>query len=444
MIRTNSIVAVADVSVGYGSPQIPRLTASLAEHYGREAIIIEPDEADKRRLDVPPKGCKLERIAGSVHPHSGVGRREFIAAAARRINELRPEMLVLFCTYTLPVLSQLRYRPRCTVYHSLETIAAYGKLDVALNRCFADDIDVVLFPEENRARLDGRRCGLAGLPTAVVYNVSNDRAFQPVPPAERSPRILYSGTIDRDQTFAEFFLSRELQAPIDLFGHVSGRDSELLKARLERLPTSDRVSVRNALRGVPNADIHDFSVNGGTPPRAFATEGNTEGVRYHGRVPAATLKQLRGQYAYSIVIWAPANENQYYAAPNKFFDAIADGVPPIVAPHPQCKLLVDRYQCGLLMDDWSFGSFASAMKRAQELFGTAEYERMVAGCGRAVECELNWPAQFEKVKRLLPESLAQPAKKMPKNRSCWKAPHLLESASIFGSQLSRWGGRILP
>lgn len=360
---TSRIVAVADVSIGYGSPQILRLTESLAAHYGCGAIILEPDESEKQSVDVAPKGCRVERIATSVHPHSGLGRRQFVSAAARRVDELRPDTLVLFCTYSLPVLSQLRYRPRSTVYHSIEMVGAYGKLDVALNRCFADDIDLVLFPEENRARIDGQRCGLAGLPMAVVYNVSNERVFQPVPAAERLPRFLYSGKIDGDQTFADYFLRPDLQAPIDLFGSVSGRDAEVLKARLER---------------------------------------STGAVRYHGRVPAANLKELRGRYAYSIIIWAPTSENQLYAAPNKFFDAIADGVPPIVAPHPQCKLLVERYQCGVLMEDWSFRAFAAALNRAQKLFGTLEYERMVAGCGRAVECELNWPAQFEKVKSLLP------------------------------------------
>lgn len=361
------IVAVADVSVGYGSPQIPRLTESLAEHYGCDAHILEPDQSDKKPLDVPPNRCSLERIATTVHPHTLVGRREFVAAAARRVNALRPDVLVLFCTYTLPVLTQLRYRPRLTLYHSIETVAMYGQTDVAVNRRFAGDVDLVLFPEENRARIDGQRCGLSGLPMAVVYNVNNEPCFQPVPIADRMAKFLYSGTIDRDHTYADYFFQPELaqlhDAPIDLYGSVAGRDAEGVKTHLA---------------------------------------GLCGPVRHHGYVPAATLKQLRRRYAYSIILWAPVSENQLYAAPNKFFDAIADGVPPVVAPHPQCKLLVDRYQCGVLMEDWSFGAFVAAIKRARSMFGTAEYERMVAGCGRAVECELNWPAQFAKVRRLLP------------------------------------------
>ena len=368
MVASNPrIAAVADVSVGYGSPQIPRLMESLAELYGCPTLIFEPDQSEKRPLDVPPRGCSLERIATTVHPHTAVGRREYIAAVARRVNALRPEMLVLFCTFTLPVVTQLRYRPRWTVYHCIETVAMYGEVDVAVNRRFASDLDIVLFPEENRARIDGQRCGLCNLPMAVVYNVSNECDFQPSPIAERRPKLLYTGTIDLDQTLADYFLRPELtDVSIDIFGNVAGRDALGLKSRLAGLSGS---------------------------------------VRYHGYIPAARLKQLRGRYGYSIIMWAPTNENQFYAAPNKFFDAIADGIPPIVAPHPQCKMLVDRYGCGVLMEDWSFEAFHSAVQRAGAIFGTPEYDRMVAGCRRAVECELNWPAQFQKVKRLLPASL---------------------------------------
>lgn len=361
------IAAVSDVSVGYGSPQIPRMMQSLAEHFGCEAMIFEPDQLDKKALDVPPSGCRLERITTSVHPHTGSGRREFIAAAAERINALRPDVLVLFCTFTLPVLTQLRYRPRRLIYYSIESVPMYGEMDLAVNRRFARDVDLVIFPEENRARLDGQRFDLLHRPLAVLYNVGNERVFQPSPVADRSLKFLYTGTIDRDQTLAEYFLKPELKGVcIDIFGNPAGRDREELKSTLTALSGS---------------------------------------VRYHGYVPAATLKQLRSEYAYSIIMWAPTNENQLYAAPNKFFDAIADGIPPIVAPHPQCKLLVDRYRCGILMDDWSFTAFHSAIKRAKAIYGTPQYDRLVAGCGRAVECELNWPAQFEKVKRLLPECL---------------------------------------
>ena len=363
-VHSPRLVGVSDVSVGYGSPQIPRLMRSLARHYGCEALILEPDQTDKRPLDLSADGCRIERVTTTTHPHCELGRRQFIAAAARRINELRPDFLVLFCTFTLPVLSRLRYRPRTTIYHSLESIPAYGPLDVELNHHHANKLDLVIFPEENRARLDGQRTGLLRRPLAIAYNVCNERVFEPSPIADRRPRFLYTGTLNRDQTLAEYFLRPELaDIGIDLFGQTTGRDSEALRASLGSLSGS---------------------------------------VRYHGYVPGATLGDLRRRYAFSIVMWAPTNENQHFAAPNKFFDAIAEGIPPVAAPHPQCKQIIERYRCGILMEDWSFAAFHAALQRASVLFGTPHYERMVVNCGRAVECELNWPAQFGKIKRLLP------------------------------------------
>ena len=49
----------------------------------------------------------------------------------------------------------------------------------------------------------------------------------------------------------------------------------------------------------------------------------------------------------------PVTTAQRYAAPNKFFDAIACGTPPICAPHPQCVEVIRKWRCGLLVDDWS-------------------------------------------------------------------------------------------
>lgn len=361
------LLGVSDVSVGYGSPQNLRLMQSLASHYGVVAQVLEPDQTEKKPLERPPDGCLLERLATPVHPHSERGRREYVIRAAERIDCLRPQMLVLFSAFTLPVLLRMRHRPRFTVYYALESIRSYGDFEVQLSRYLADKLDLVVFPEENRARLDGHSCDFLRRPIAIAYNVRNE-CIPPTPKVPTWPaKFIYTGTLDRDQTFAEYFLHPGLaDIPIDVFGQPTGRDNDGLRESLARLAGS---------------------------------------VRYRGYVPAAELDALRSDYAYSIVMWAPQIENQLYAAPNKFFDAIADGIPPVVAPHPQCKLIVDRYGCGILMDDWSFTAFLSALERAQHVFGTPEYERMVDGCRLAVARELNWPAQFGKIKRSLPLSL---------------------------------------
>jgi len=197
----------------------------------------------------------------------------------------------------------------------------------------------------------------------IVFNCANSRHDPDVvrPADARNGRVLYAGTIDRERTFGDYFLHPEMEGlPIDLYGHVTGWPRA--SAFMHRLPAS---------------------------------------ARYRGHRDAAALHGLRPSYAYSVVAWKPSNENQRYAAPNKLFESIAAGVPPIAAPHPQCQLILDRYGCGLLMDDWEFPSFQATIRRALGIYGTPVYAELVENCRHAVERELSWERQFERVRRHL-------------------------------------------
>lgn len=363
------IVGISDVSVGYGSPQVPMLLESLCDFYGEEAIIFEPDERGGELIRSISQRWRIERIHLSMSPHSSAGRIEYIAKVAQRLNEIRPNLLVIFCTYSLPVLLKLRFRPAFIIYDSIESIEAYGSFDIRLNQILSDRINLIIFPEENRARLDIERCGFHDIPIAIVYNVANEPGMpgEIVPATERDRKLFYGGTIDRKKTLADYFLSEEMETiPVDLFGPIRGEDGDELSMSL-------------------------------------VAAGSR--VKYKGLIDSTQLGRLRKRYAFSIVMWAPTSENQLYAAPNKLFEAISDGVPPITAPHPQCRILVDRYGCGIVMNDWSLDAFHSAVRQALEVFGTSRYDEMIENCRTAVTHELNWGVQFDKVKRLLPKEL---------------------------------------
>lgn len=359
------IIGISDVSVGYGSPQVPVLMQSLSDHYSATVVILEPDEQEKEPTTPPSSRCSFERISLGADPHILPGRLEYVTKAARYINAAQPKALVLFCTYTLPVLHKLRFKPALTIYNSSESVATYGPYDVELNRHAAPRVDVITFPEENRAQWDGARCGLLNLPFAILYNAVNPPVIREmVPPPERKKTMIYTGMLHEDKTLARFFLKEEMQdIPIDIFGPAGSKETE---------------------------------------DKFYALEGE---VRYHGLVKSTLLDEIRKNYAFSIVMWSPDNENQRFACPNKFFEAIADGVPPISTPHPQAKMLLNRYRCGLLMEDWSYAAFSAALKQAHDLFGTDQYAEMVENCVRAVKQELNWEAQFAKLMRLLPRNL---------------------------------------
>jgi hypothetical protein len=276
----------------------------------------------------------------------------------------------------LPALAHSRVRPTVTIYYMLEALSVYaeglhrwGKVLLRLHHRLAHRFDLIIFPEENRAAHDVTRGGLEGVPLVVAYNAVNSaRSAEAVqPPSERRRCLLYSGTIRRGMTYPEYFLRDEMHnVPVDLYGLIQGLDADDLR-------------------------------------QALVTAGG--GLHYRGYVDAATLDTIRKEYAYSVVSWAPTNEQQRYACPNKFFEAIADGVPPIAAPHPQCKMLIERYECGIVMDDWGFEAFHAAVQKALRLFGTDEYEQMVENCRKATIQEVNWECQFAKIERHLPETL---------------------------------------
>ena len=211
-----------------------------------------------------------------------------------------------------------------------------------MNRRAAPLLDVVIFPEENRAVLETGRCGFTKVPKLVLYNVSNRSADGRAPreARQRNGRILYSGTMSMGQTFLNYYLADDVRAlPIDMYGPIKG-------------PPGDKQRFLNA---------------------------NPGALRYHGYIDAVSLAAVRPAYGYSIVSWNPDVENQLYAAPNKLFESIADGVPPIAAPHPQCRLMLERYGCGMLLENWDYDVFLDALQSALHLYGGPERRRMVEG-----------------------------------------------------------------
>ena len=347
--------------MGYGSPQIATLMTSLMEHYHAEGLVVEPNRPDlsPRHNDFP--SFRIQRTPNRRNPYSEEGRIEYLIEASHLIDLYSPDVLVLCSTFCIPVLFQIAKRPSCVIYYSYESIPFYGDLDVRMNQVLDGMVDIVVFPEENRARLELQRFGFRNATKVILYNCPDIAARQGSPlVVKRNDRLIQFGTIDKEMTLADYYTRPEVQSlPIDLFGPV---------------------------RAGSAAERSEFlSQIGGS-------------IRYRGQVSSVEIATLRKAYAYSIVVWNPSVENQLYAAPNKFFESIADGLPPIAAPHPQCKLLIERYQCGLLMPDWSYGGFLSTLHRALEIYPGPEWHSMVRNCTIACERELNWDHQFQKLR----------------------------------------------
>jgi glycosyltransferase involved in cell wall biosynthesis len=354
----NQIVCVSDVSIGYGSPQIPKLVEFLSQNYDAEAIILEPYDALKPAKQDLSTSYNIKTIPLSLHPHTRGGRKEFIKKASEIVEQLKPDVLVICATYSLPVLFQLNSKPKFVIYYYLESIVTYGRNDIEMNKKINQLVDLIIFTEENRAVKFGEMCGFQNIPFCIVYNCVNDLNNDIIPYEKRNGKIIYQGTIRKDAAIDYYFNKLIQSIPIDLYGNI------------------DRSEYGKKLLSLQ------------------------DNVKYHGYVDSEKLSQLRKFYIYSIVIWLPVSQNNLYASPNKFFESIASGVPPITAPHPQCKAIVNRYSCGIVMNDWDFDSFIQAIKLGQYYYhkDRNEYENMVQNCMKAVKEELTWEYQMKKLK----------------------------------------------
>ncbi len=367
-LMSRTVITVADTVLGYGSSQILTLTKSLAELIGGDHKIFQPFVPQRKFIDLSKDGYCVETVNTLEHPWSWIGRMQYLRRVANTINANRPDVLVLPNYNLIPIIELLDYKPKRIIHLALEDMEQFGTSFLAENivrkiKQLVKKIDIWIFPEVNRAIHD---CHFLDIPfdqTCILYNVTSD-ALSVQPTCDRNGKIIYAGSVDFDRTAACFFASPLVATiAIDVFGSLGGSDSQK----------------------------QDFLA---------ATQNTENRIRYFGEIPSESLASQLPSYAYSLVYWFPTNWALRNAAPNKFFQAIASGVPVIAAPHPQCVALINRYNCGVALKDWDFDTFVSGLKYAIQKIGTPRHQEMVAGCNEAYAKELNWNSQFKKIQRL--------------------------------------------
>lgn len=363
--RAPRIAALFDTSFGYGSPQLELFIQSLGTFYGTDDCwLIEPDVKGKRNLH-ERSGMTIRRIATRMAPHGELFHIDYNTQAHRWLRDYDPDIVVVTSGAVLPALLRLPRKPPLVIYYMLENMeyqrASSGGALVQLNRMARPWIDLICVPERERAQFDLSWLGWNDIPTVEILNVSTDGFRRNRAPTDF--RILHAGSIC-ENTLSHYLDSPALNGvPVDVYGILASQ------------------AMRDLFNGL-------------------MAQGRS--VAYRGVLSMADLEAVYNDYAYSLTMWKPKDINQIHASPNKLFQSIAYGVPPISAPHPQCVHILRRYGCGLLMDDWSRESFEAAVRRAVDLYGTSAYDSMVENCRTATEVELNWTSQFHKAAAHLP------------------------------------------
>ena len=364
------LVTISDVVAGYGSPQIADFSQSVCRLIGTTGVIFQPLVPDRKIVRLDSSLLSLETIHAGVHPHSPHGLTEYLQQCARRVNRIRPDIL-LICNYNmLDIVDGLAYRPRKIVHLALEDLDSvisgpFGQARLASIRRQSALIDLWLFPEVNRALHDASRLGIKADSLSIFYNVADSKLGK-ISDSRKINRMVYAGTLDAETSVGRYIFDHELAPfPLDVYGGLQGFPDSI----------SEMKKKVDDLRNLEPKKCH---------------------LKWYGQIPASKLRELLPLYSFSLVYWRPVRHGLLNAAPNKFFQAIAAGVPVICAPHPQPKMMVERYGCGVLLDGWEKKHLIAGLEKAQQLMTSEAYGELLANCHRAAAGELSWEVQMNR------------------------------------------------
>lgn len=365
------VVGISDVSIGYGSPEVPALMHSLCKMLRTQGLLIEPDEIARPpvRMHWGP-AFDLYRVSSPYPDHTPAWENQFLGKAVDLVAQNDPDVLIIFGAPPFAALMALAKWPNKVIYHAYELISALPPHHLDAHRHLLGRVDLVITPEINRLIVDVEAIGTYPVNVAAIYNVADVSYPEPVlhrPADQRNGRFVWYGTLHRRQAFADYFFSTQIRdIGIDIFGRITDPQA---------------AEVGTQIRKCTN-------------------------LRYFGVVPGSELNERRAHNTFSILWWNPElNAGAYYLASNRFFTSLQAGLPVICGPHPQCVDLVNRYGCGLVMNDWSFTSFEETLREAMLIYDSPIYPEMVEGCISAAKHDLNWEVQFERIAPRIREAL---------------------------------------
>lgn len=355
-----SIVGISDVSIGYGSPEVPAIMHDICTRFPNfKGVLIEPDEPD-RQPENRSRSFTLERVATTLKPQSLSWMRHFMHNALERIEALKPDILIIFGALVFPIIPALKTRPQKIIYHAYEQIADVPAEILAAHKHFLADIDLVISPSIARLIHD---CSFLNVwPKNILEmrnsaNVNHPETQSLITPKDKKNQFLWCGALDKQRTFADFFFAPDMaEHKFEMFGRITG---------------DNKAAIHTAIKNAANI--------------------NHNGIR-----PASELDMALRQSAYALTWWNPANSvGHFHLASNRFFTAITSATPPICGPHPQCIEINKKYNCAIILEDWTQQAFNEGIKKAANIFGSDQYSKIYQNCLDAKRKELAWSIQSE-------------------------------------------------
>lgn len=128
-------------------------------------------------------------------------------------------------------------------------------------------------------------------------------------------------------------------------------------------------------------------------------------VEFVGKVSREGVVPFLTSAKAGLVTFLPAN-NHINAQPNKLFEYMAAGIPVIASDFPLWRKLIEKYDCGYLVDPESPESIAEAIKQVRDNPAAAATKGMNGK--QAIQSELNWEVESKRLVDLY-KRLEQPA-----------------------------------
>jgi glycosyltransferase involved in cell wall biosynthesis len=112
--------------------------------------------------------------------------------------------------------------------------------------------------------------------------------------------------------------------------------------------------------------------------------------------PYERLRQLTASADVGLSLDKGIHMNYYFSLPNKLFDYIHAGIPVVASPLPEVRAVVNEYEVGVIIDDWSPERIADAVNQVLDK-GKASYaERLQIAAER-----YNWQRETVAIKEVV-------------------------------------------
>lgn len=130
--------------------------------------------------------------------------------------------------------------------------------------------------------------------------------------------------------------------------------------------------------------------------RLAALAAERSNVIVHGPVPFQRIPDLLLEHDIGIVFYDATTFNLRHSLPSKFFEFVGAGLPVAIGPSPDMAAVVQRYDCGIVTDDFRPATLAAAIRALSD----ARIAEMSANARRAAR-DLVAEVEYVKLERLL-------------------------------------------